>query len=324
MQVSQTELSVTLSIGCAHHSADCDSLDTLLWRADLARRHARERGLTLVEYDDALQPPARRLDLSLRADLRQAVVNEQFVLRYQPQVRPATGELVGFEALIRWPHPRTGREVSPAEFIPYVEATSYIHPVTRWVLDRALADLASLEDGAQLSMAVNISAKNLLHDGFVPMVRAALARHGVAPHRLELELTESSFLTSPQTARQQVEALSALGVRVSIDDFGTGYSSLSYLQDLPVHAIKVDQSFVRPMRDTARSATIVRVAVELAHALGMAAVAEGVESPELVPRLAQMGYDAVQGYAIARPLPLQEALRAGLAWGAAAPASTPA
>lgn len=324
MQVSQTDLSITLAVGCARHGDGCSSPDTLLWRADLAKRHARERGLTLVEYDDTLQPPMRRLDLGLRADLRQAVVQQQFVLRYQPKVRPACGTLVGFEALIRWPHPRSGHEVSPAEFIPYVEATSYIHPVTRWVLDQALNDLAGLHDHPQLSMAVNISAKNLLDDGFVPMVQQALARHGVAPRRLELELTESSFLTSPQTARQQVEALSALGVRVSIDDFGTGYSSLSYLQDLPVHAIKVDQAFVRPMLGTAKSATIVRIAVELAHALGMQAIAEGVETPDLVPLLAAMGYDAIQGFAIARPMPLHDALRTSLAWSATMATTAPA
>ncbi len=315
MQIAQTELSVTLTMGLAHSDGTLSDADTLLWRADLAKRQARERGQTLVEYDRSLEPTTR-LDLSMRADLRLAVTREEFVLRYQPKVAPDSGRLVGLEALIRWPHPRTGREVSPADFIPYVEATSYIHPVTRWVIHQALTDLASLPDQPDLCMAVNISAKNLLDEGFVATVQQALAHHGVAAHRLELELTESSFLASPKMARQQVEALSALGVRVSIDDFGTGFSSLSYLQDLPVHAIKVDQAFVRPMGHTAKSATIVRIAVELAHALGMQAIAEGVETAELVPELARMGYDAIQGYVVSRPVPLHEALQAARQWQA--------
>jgi diguanylate cyclase (GGDEF)-like protein len=317
MEVSQTPLSVTLAMGCAVQPPGGDDPATLLWRADLARRQAREHGLTLVQHDGSQQSQARRDDLHLRADLRQAVLEEQFVLRYQPKVRPGSGELVGFEALIRWPHPRTGRELPPAEFLPYVEATAYIHPVTHWVLDRALADLASLRSAPDVTMAVNISARNLMHTGFVRVVQAALARHRIAPERLELELTESCLLSRCDTARKQIDALAQLGVRLAIDDFGTGYSSLSYLQDLPVHTIKVDRAFVQRMGETKRSATIVRIAVELAHALGLEAVAEGVDTPELSMRLAALGYDAIQGYAIAPPLPLRDAMHTALAWHAA-------
>lgn len=314
MQVSGHALSLTLSVGVAVGPAAGDPVDTLLWRADLAKRLARERGRSVLLHTPADARSPRRRDLLLLADIRAAVTQQQFVLRYQPKVCPRRRVLVGLEALIRWPHPLTGREVPPGEFIPFIETTAYIHPVTQWVLDQALLDLASLSGHPQLSTAVNISAKNLLDERFVAKVVGALRRTGVAPHRLELELTESSFLSSPQFARQQIEALADLGVRVSIDDFGTGFSSLSYLQDLPVHAIKVDQIFVRPLLETPKSATIARVAVELAHALGMQAVAEGVENAALVEPLAAMGYDALQGFAIARPAPLHEALAAAQAW----------
>jgi diguanylate cyclase (GGDEF)-like protein len=314
MQASGHALSLTLSVGVAVGPVPGDPVDTLLWRADQAKRLARERGRSVVlhTHDEARTP--KRRDLSLRADIRQAVAQQQFVLRYQPKVCPRHRTVVGLEALIRWPHPVTGREVQPAEFIPFIETTAYIHPVTQWVLNRALADLASLPEHPALSVAVNISAKNLLDERLVPKVAEALDRTGVAAHRLELELTESSFLSSPRFAREQIEALAELGVRVSIDDFGTGFSSLSYLQDLPVHAIKVDQIFVRPLLDTPRSATIARAAVDLAHALGMQAVAEGVESLELIEPLAAMGYDALQGFAIARPAALHDALAAAQAW----------
>jgi diguanylate cyclase (GGDEF)-like protein len=319
MQASGHALSLTLSVGVAVGPVPGDPVDTLLWRADRAKRLARERGRSVVLHtpDEARSP--KRRDLSLRADIRQAVAQQQFVLRYQPKVCPRQRTVVGLEALIRWPHPITGREVQPAEFIPFIETTAYIHPVTQWVLNQALADLASLSTHPALSVAVNISAKNLLDERLVAKVAEALDRTGVAAHRLELELTESSFLSSPRFARDQIEALAELGVRVSIDDFGTGFSSLSYLQDLPVHAIKVDQIFVRPLLDTPRSATIARAAVELAHALGMQAVAEGVESLDLVEPLAAMGYDALQGFAIARPSALHDALAAAQAWAQTSP-----
>ena len=319
MQASGHALSLTLSVGVAVGPVPGDPVDTLLWRADQAKRLARERGRSVVLHtpDEARSP--KRRDLSLRADIRQAVAQQHFALRYQPKVGPRQRTLVGLEALIRWPHPVTGQEVQPAEFIPFIETTAYIHPVTQWVLNQALADLASLPEHPTLSVAVNISAKNLLDERLVAKVAEALDRTGVAAHRLELELTESSFLSSPRFAREQIEALARLGVRVSIDDFGTGFSSLSYLQDLPVHAIKVDQIFVRPLLDTPRSATIARAAVELAHALGMQAVAEGVESPDLIEPLAAMGYDALQGFAIARPAALHDALAAAQAWAQTRP-----
>ena len=319
MQVSGHALSLTLSVGVAVGPVAGDPIDSLLWRADQAKRLARERGRSVVLHTPSHAHTPQHRDLSLRSDIRQAVAQQQFVLHYQPKVCPRLRTLVGLEALIRWPHPVTGREVQPAEFIPFIETTAYIHPVTQWVLNQALADLASLPEHLALSVAVNISAKNLLDERLVPKIADALERTGVSAHRLELELTESSFLSSPRFAREQIEALAELGVRVSIDDFGTGFSSLSYLQDLPVHAIKVDQIFVRPLLDTPRSATIARAAVELAHALGMQAVAEGVERAELIEPLAAMGYDALQGFAIARPAALHDALAAARDWAQTSP-----
>ena len=280
------ELALTLTAGVAV-SQDLGDIRELLLRANLAREHARECGVAVGFHQPALSRESAQVDLKVGADIRRAVEQREFVLHYQPKVCPRSGALTGLEALIRWEDPRTGAQIPPSRFIPYLETvTSHIHTVTQWVLEQALADLADLPQHPDLCMAVNISAKNLLDERFVDKVVRVLKTHGIEPHRLELELTESSFLTRPHVARRRIERLAGLGVKVSIDDFGTGFSSLSYLQTLPVHAIKVDQSFVRPMESAAKSATIVRLAAQLAHGLGMKAIAEGVETEEMVEVLA--------------------------------------
>jgi EAL domain-containing protein (putative c-di-GMP-specific phosphodiesterase class I) len=244
-------------------------------------------------------------------DLRTAISEDHLVLHYQPKANLATGQIQGVEALVRWQHPTLGL-VPPSDFIPVAEHTGLIKPLTTWVLKTALCqcrqwlDETSAEGLNELSMAINLSTRSLLDDGFPDEVKAALDEAGVPAHLLELEVTESAIMTDPMKARRLLIELSELGVRISIDDFGTGYSSLAYLKDLPVNQLKIDQSFVQNMHDDLNDAIIVRSVVDLGHNLGLQTVAEGVEDHETWVQLAQLGCDDAQGYFLARPMPPAE------------------
>jgi EAL domain-containing protein (putative c-di-GMP-specific phosphodiesterase class I)/GAF domain-containing protein len=227
---------------------------------------------------------------------------EQLRLVYQPKVDLATGACIGAEALLRWSHPVLG-DVSPAEFIPIVERTALARPTTAWVLEAAMTQLAAWQaDGLVLQLAVNVSAANLLEPDFTARVAAGLARHGLEPACLSLELTESALMTNPKVAQAALEALAAIGVHLAIDDFGTGYSSLSYLQRLPVRVVKIDQSFMRDLGTDPRRRALVSAMIKLSQNLGHHVVAEGVETDAVVGLLQGMGCDQAQGYLFARPL----------------------
>jgi EAL domain-containing protein (putative c-di-GMP-specific phosphodiesterase class I) len=216
--------------------------------------------------------------------------------------------MVGVEALLRWPHPEQGY-ISPAEFIPVAEESGLIVEVGKWVLERACLDAVTLyrQTGMWLSMAVNVSARQLRDKDFIRVVEHTLAATGLPPERLELELTESMLMEDLDVAVDFMHNVRALGVRLSIDDFGTGYSSLAYLQTFPINHLKIDRSFVRLLPTS--GTTIAGAVIALAHGFNLTVVAEGVEEPEQFEWLRQAGCDYVQGYLLARPLPLA-ALRA--------------
>ena len=225
---------------------------------------------------------------------------------YQPKVNSGTGELSSVEALIRWQHPTLGW-LQPDEFIPLAESTVTIHALTAEVLRLALTQARKWVDaGRPIPVSVNISARSLLHSAFPAQVRELLYAHGVPPHLLTLELTETAVMTDRDLALTVLQALDSMAVSLSIDDFGTGYSSMSYLKTLPVKELKIDRSFVMGMADDPDSAVIVRSAVDLGHNLGMTVVAEGVQDGMAQRKLADMGCDLVQGYHICRPLPARE------------------
>jgi EAL domain-containing protein (putative c-di-GMP-specific phosphodiesterase class I) len=210
------------------------------------------------------------------------------------------------EALVRWQHPERGL-IFPDEFVPAVQHTGLIKPLTLYVIDEALRQCRSWEErGLSLSVSVNLSMRNLLDSAFPDDVLALLRQHALEPHRLQLEITESTMLADPFRTKQVLDRLSGMGVRLSLDDFGTGYSSLSYLKGLPLHELKIDRSFVMSMLENEDDAIIVRSTIDLGRNLGLEVVAEGVETEEAWGRLRRLGCDVAQGYYLARPAPAEE------------------
>lgn len=239
------------------------------------------------------------------ADLREAVRSNQLTLHYQPQV-DEDGQMLGAEALLRWPHPRRGM-ISPAEFIPLAEKSGLIIPMGEWVIDTAcvhLAELAKHPETANLTLSVNISVQQIRQPDFVVQAMAAIERHGVDPKRLKMELTESVFAHDMDDLINKMKALKQYGVSFSLDDFGTGYSSLSYLKRLPLDQLKIDQAFVRDLLTQPRDLAIAKTIVELGTTLNMAVIAEGVETREQRQILMAMGCRQFQGYLFGKPMPL--------------------
>jgi diguanylate cyclase (GGDEF)-like protein len=299
--VEGVDLDVEASVGVVLAGRHGRDATTLLQRADVAMHVAKTQNLGVSTYDPAVDgySPAK---LALLGELRRALDRGELVLHYQPQVNINTGDVVGVEALVRWQHPDRGL-VFPDEFIPLAEHTGLIGPLTRHVLDTALAQARTWSDaGRPLTVSVNLAARNLLDEGLPDQVAELLAVHGVAPELLELEVTETAIMTDPVQAQQVLEQLATLGTRISIDDFGVGYTSLGQLKNLPVSEIKIDQSFVMTMTQDPSNALIVRSVVDLGHNLGFKLVAEGVETEQILTALAGLGCDVAQGYHFSRPI----------------------
>jgi diguanylate cyclase (GGDEF)-like protein len=302
-------LDVSASIGIAlfpHHS---DDVETLLRRADMAMYAAKDAGSGVYElYDPSFDQysPSR---LTLIGQVRPAIENEEFVLHYQPKVHLEDGRLAGVEALVRWEHPERGL-VPPDEFIPLVEQTVLLRPLTQYVLNEALRQWCDWKVlGIDVPVAVNLSARNLLDPQLPEQVEEALGRNGAPASALSFELTESFLMADPTRSIGVLGRLADVGVELSIDDFGTGYSSLSYLRRLPIDEIKIDRSFVMRMHVDADDAMIVRATVDLGRNLGFRVVAEGVENAETWDQLCVLGCDVAQGYFLARAMVPADATR---------------
>ncbi|HEY0588711.1 MAG TPA: bifunctional diguanylate cyclase/phosphodiesterase [Pseudoduganella sp.] len=298
-----TVLNMSFSAGVAVYPDHAASAEDLLASAALALHQARDAGPgNLRVFHPALQQSLNER-IGLEADLKDALEKEQFVLHYQPQVCAASDRVVCMEALIRWHHPTLGL-VMPDKFIPLAEATGVIAAIGSWVIDAACRQLATWRENgfAEVRVAVNLSAQQLLVSDLSDTVQAALQRAGLQGSDLELEITESVLMQDPQHSIERLEALRNLGVRLSIDDFGTGYSSLGYLKLLPVHAFKLDRSFVRDVGRSAKDLEICATAVGLARNLGLELVAEGVEDALQAAQLRKLGCHLLQGYYFARPL----------------------
>ena len=295
------QAAVGASVGIAVTADGEATPDGLLKCAGLAMMRAKLDGrgtYRFFEEEMDARMQARRL---LEVDLRQAVIEEQFDVYYQPLVNSADGAVSGFEALLRWPHPTRGM-ISPGEFVPLAEELGLISTIGLWVLDRACADATAWPDGVKV--AVNLSALQFRNRNLARCVAAALERSGLACERLELEITESLLLQDSETTLAILHEIRALGVRISMDDFGTGYSSLSYLRLFPFDKIKIDQSFIRSLDASGEGMAIIRAVVGLGRALGMGVVAEGVETQEQFDLLRREGCDQIQGYLISRPKPV--------------------
>lgn len=305
-QLRNTAYQITPSIGATLFMGHQTEIEVLLKQADLAMYKSKEAGRNTLRFFDPDMERDVMSRVALERDLRRAVQEEQFLPYYQPQL--AGGELVGAEVLLRWRHPERGL-VSPAEFIPLAEETGLILPLGRWVLETACAQLArwgGRPETARLTMAVNVSAHQFRQAGFVEQVLEVLDRSGADPQLLKLELTESMFVTQVEEMIAKMGALKARGVTFSLDDFGTGYSSLSYLKRLPLDQLKIDQSFVRDVLDDPNDAAIARTIIALGQSLGLAVIAEGVETEAQRDFLADSGCRIYQGYFFSRPLPVAD------------------
>ncbi|AXK37451.1 bifunctional diguanylate cyclase/phosphodiesterase [Streptomyces armeniacus] len=277
----------------------------LLRRADVAMYEAK-RDRTGVEVYEAARDGNTPDRLGLLADLRRALDACEVELHYQPKVG-FDGRVAGLEALVRWTHPERGK-VPPDEFIAIAETSGLMPQLTEYVLETALEQVAHWRrNGLTVPVAVNVSPRDVHSPGFAGAVAARLARHGVPPGALQLEITEHVLLEDPQRAADTLAGLTGHGVKMSLDDFGTGYSSLVHLRRLPVSELKIDRSFVARLAVDAEDAEIVRCTVDLAHSLGLLVVAEGVEDDETWERLRDLGCDAVQGWLVAAAMPPHEA-----------------
>jgi diguanylate cyclase len=255
--------------------------------------------------------------LALVEGLRNAVTDGDFALYYQPKVDTATGQVVGVEALLRWFY--DGKLIPPNLFIPLAEHTGLIGPITLWVIESAArASRAWEESGIALEVAVNLSMRNLFDRNLPRQIAETMAKCGMPPGRLQLEITESGIAADPIRAEAVLADLSAMGIPLSIDDFGTGHSSLSRLKRLPVNELKIDQSFVTNVVEDESNAAIVRSIIELGHNLNLRVVAEGVETQEALAQLGSFGCDVVQGFYLGRPMPAAEflLLRESYSWEA--------
>ncbi len=284
------------SIGITLFLGQTTSIDVLLKQADLAMYQSKAAGRNAMRFFDPAMQTAVNARSELEDDLRQALKHRQFILHYQPQV-DTTGRMTGAEALLRWQHPQHGL-VLPGEFIGLAEDSGLILPIGEWVLDTACARLAQwgrYPDTADLSLAVNVSARQFRQPQFVDQVLDALRRHGADPHRLKIELTESLLLDDIEATVVKMTTLKAAGVSFSLDDFGTGYSSLAYLKRLPLDQLKIDRSFVRDVLVDPNDAAIARTIVALGQSLGLNVIAEGVETEEQRAFLAQHNCHAYQG-----------------------------
>jgi predicted signal transduction protein with EAL and GGDEF domain len=303
--VDQHTLYIGASIGLAVGPRDGRSAEMLIRSADLALYRSKDAGGgAFHSYEPQLHMAAEERRV-LEIALRNAVEQGQMHLNYQPVVNAETGQLTGFEALLRWTHPEFGN-VSPAKFVPLAEEARLIAPIGEWVLRTACDEAARWDVPARI--AVNVSPEQLHNPAFVGVVAQALAQSGLPSERLELEVTESVFMREGTVAIEVLEKILDLGVRLSLDDFGTGYSSLGYLAHTRFSSIKIDRSFVQgASKGTKEAIAIIRAVVALADSLGMATTAEGVETEEEHQMVQQLGCTKVQGYYFGRPLPVHEA-----------------
>jgi len=306
MTIQGHEFYPTGSIGVSMYPKDGRDSQTLLKNADTAMYRAKDAGRNNFQFY-AFEMNSRALDrLKLETGLRRALERGEFVLHYQPQMDIATGRVTGAEALLRWEQPGQGM-VFPGDFIPIAEETGLIVPIGEWVLRQACAQKRRWHDAGlfpDMRVAVNLSARQFKQQDIVRAVSDILEETRCPPAWLELEITESVVMESPEAAAETLHKLSAMGVHLSIDDFGTGYSSLSYLKRFPIDALKIDKSFVRDITVDPDDAAIAKAVIALAHSLKLDVIAEGVETAEQLGFLRAQDCDVIQGYFLSRPLPV--------------------
>jgi len=304
-KVERLNLAVHSNIGIVSFPEHGEDVDTLVQKAGVALFMAGQSHEGYAVYTPAFDDHSPRR-LTLMSELRQAIEKEQLQIYYQPKVSIETGRLYGAEALVRWDHPKHGF-ISPDEFIPMAERTRMIKHLTLWALKQTFRQCVEWRrEGVELTVSVNLSARDL-HDPELPDIVAGVAAStGVNPAWMMLEITESSIMTDPARSLEIVQRLHEMGYKLSIDDFGTGYSSLAYLKKMPLTELKIDKSFITDVLQSENDAVIVKATINLAHNLGLQVTAEGVESQEIMNLLQDYDCDLAQGYFFSKPIPREE------------------
>ncbi|MCS6285624.1 MAG: EAL domain-containing protein [Nitrospira sp.] len=305
-EVENRPVVITASIGIALLGQDGEDVDTLLRNAEAAMHAAQDQGRNTYQFYSKSMNVALAERLSLETDLRQAIDKGEFLLHYQPQVDIRRWEIVGVEALIRWPHPERGM-VSPMSFIPLAEEIGLIDQIGQWVLRTACAQQVAWSACGlgDITIAVNLSAVQFQQAALLDTIRTIVRETGVDPARMELELTESTAMQQAENAVGTFNQLKEMGFSLSIDDFGTGYSSLAYLKRFPIDTIKIDRAFVKDLDTESEQAAIAIAIIAMAHGLKLRVLAEGVETQPQLDILRDQGCDAIQGYYFSQPLPAE-------------------
>jgi len=310
--VGSAHIDISATVGVAFYPGHGADAEALVRRAAIAARDGvhRDRSYSIYRGATERENPTR---LALAAELRSAIAKNELVLYYQPKIHLGTQSVYGAEALVRWPHATRGL-VSPAQFVPLAEETGLIRPMTARLVENAIRQqhLWRREGREVLPIAVNLSVRNLYDPQFLESLQTLLETWGVAANLIDFEITESALVDDPETAKKVLTRLRQLGSKIYIDDFGTGYSSLNYLVTLPVHALKIDQSFVRQMDASPEAHSVVASIISMAHNLGLQVIAEGVETESHRMTLAELGCDSIQGYVISKPLPSADFARSYL------------
>jgi diguanylate cyclase (GGDEF)-like protein len=301
--VGAQEVYATVSVGIAVYPADGKDIDTLLVNADVAMYQAKNRGRNNFQYYSESMNAFSFERFTIENKLRKAIDQKEFMLFYQPQIDLRTGKLIGVEALLRWLQPDLVL-IKPGQFVPLAEQTGLIVPIGEWVLRTACIESRAWQKaGLQpMRMTVNVSGIQFSRDDYVEGVAAVIKETGLAPHHLQLELTESTIMQDSQNTIKKLHALRDMGIQVAIDDFGAGYSSLNYLKRFPLSTLKIDASFVRDLITSPNDQAIVKAIIQLAHNFSLQVVAEGVENTKQIAFLREYGCEAAQGYLICPPV----------------------
>jgi predicted signal transduction protein with EAL and GGDEF domain len=307
LELDSMTLRVDASVGIALAPDHGTTAEALLQKADIAMYEAKRSHRDWEVYSaDRDQHTLERL--KLLEGLRGAIEQDELVLHYQPIVDLVTQEVTAVEALVRWQHPTRGL-LYPNDFLEHIEQSGLIGPLAMDVLNKALSQQEHWAlAGHQLRISVNLSAANLRDEQLVTKVAEALARHRVRPESLIFEITEDCFMADAEQSVRVLEGLRSLGIELSVDDYGTGFSSLTYLRQLPVSELKLDRTFLAGAPADARAVAIIRSTIDLAHALGLRVVAEGIESEDALTLLTELGSDCVQGFLLGRPVPAADLL----------------
>jgi EAL domain-containing protein (putative c-di-GMP-specific phosphodiesterase class I) len=306
-QLESSEWISSSSIGITLLNNSNSAADELMKQADIAMYQAKKSGRNNLRFFDPEMQLAIVTRSTIESKLRKALANQEFELYYQIQ-KNHYGKPIGAEALIRWIQPETG-VVSPATFIPLAEETGMIIPIGQWVIESACKQIQSWQKSStskNLVLAINVSAKQFRHEGFIGQVKSGIQNHGIDPKLLKLELTESLMLDDIDEIITTMSAIKNMGVGFSLDDFGTGYSSLQYLKRLPIDQLKIDQTFIRDIADDENDRAIVKTIIAMAHSLNLEVIAEGVESEVQRKFLNENGCHHFQGYLLGRPVPIEE------------------